>query len=89
VPLTDIKKCTDPSQLLPFTNSIKEHIYQSKKKNPRKITQTENRLSVQNHKNANSQTKKNKATRNEITTKFVTPAAPTKNKKRKRNKQKK
>jgi len=84
-----LQKCTDLSQLLPFRNTIKVHIYQSKKKNPRKITQTENGLSVQNHKNTNSQTKKNKATRNEITTKFVTQAAPTKNKKRKINKQKK
>jgi hypothetical protein len=36
----------------------------------------ENRLSGQNHKNANSQTKKNKAIRNKITAKNVPQAPP-------------
>jgi hypothetical protein len=101
VPLTDTTGYTDPGQLVPLTNTTKVHRskptiainrhyvsthIQSKKKNPRKITQTENRLSVQNHNNENSQTKKNKAIRNEITAKSVTQAAPTKNKERKINK---
>ena len=34
------------------------------KKKSRKITHTENRFSSQNHKNTNSQTKKNKVIRN-------------------------
>jgi len=36
----------------------------------------ENRLSGQNHKNANSQTKKNKNTRNQITAKNVWQGPP-------------
>jgi transketolase len=59
---------------LPFTDTTKVHISQPKKKKPRKITQIENRLSGQNHKNANSQTKKHKAIRNQITTRNVPQA---------------
>jgi hypothetical protein len=36
----------------------------TKTKKPRNISQMENRLSGQNHKNTNPQTKKNKAIRN-------------------------
>jgi len=61
-----------------------------KRKEPRKITQTENRLSGQNHKNANSQTKKDKDIRNQITARNVPQApSPIKIKERKINKQKK
>ena len=40
------------------------------------MAQTENRLSGQNHKNAYSQTRKNKAIRNQITAKNVPQSRP-------------
>ena len=42
------------------------------------ITKAENGLSGQNYKNTNSQTKKNKAIRNQITPKNISQAAPRK-----------
>jgi len=62
-------------------------IADSKRRKSRKTTQTENRLSGQNHKNANSQTKDNKAIIYQITVKNVSQAIPTKNKERKTNQQ--
>ena len=50
------------------------------------ITETEYRVSGQNHKKTNSQTKKNKAIRNQITDKKVPQTAPTKKKEGKKNK---
>jgi len=66
-----------------LTNSSKGTIqYNSKNNNKtkkaRKIAKTENRFSGQNYKNINSQTKKNKAIRNQITVKNIPQAAPTK-----------
>ena len=46
------------------------------------MAQTENRLSGQNHKNAYSQTRKNKAIRNQITAKNVPQSRPPPPKKR-------
>jgi hypothetical protein len=54
----------------------KENNYKQKK--PRKIKKTKNRLSSQNYKNTNSQTKKDKAIRNQITTKKITQITPKK-----------
>jgi len=51
------------------------------------MTKTENRLSGQNYKNTNSQTKKNKTIRNQITPKNISQTPPTK--KERKNKQKK
>jgi hypothetical protein len=49
------------------------------KKKTRKIAKTENRFSGQNYKNTNSQTKKNKTIRNQITAKNIPQTTQKKN----------
>jgi hypothetical protein len=73
----DNSERTRPLQLFFLNKLILTLGNHNKYKEPREVTRTKNRLSDQNHKNTNPQTKKNETIRDQITTKKINQITPT------------